>query len=629
MERLYLRSARRWMAVGFTGAVTAGLLQTVLCGQTPPAAPVVSGPCVRFVQTHPIPLPDGSTQAGDDGVAARRVLAASTDGAPQTVLRVASDSDIAAALDTTQSPASKIAGQSTDGSAPTVTVMKERPVAPANAAPTSTVSVTTVPANAAPGDSGSTIVIAKEGSQAPSEIFTPTLAPRPAAPVAHLSCAHPVVDSPVERPIADTAAPAPDVTIKNAPSVATIVTPSAPAIPAPAKTPAAPIVAQSRPVESAVVAAPPTLAPPVAPTPKAVAAIPAAAPAPAVPMAAAPVKAPVAVAEAPAAPPAMRLAASPIPALPEAPTMTRLAAPPEIAPALAPNPSEFRPAAAPSREVMAITAKAEALNRHAFQLAERGAIYAARSEFYEALQVLAIGLDGRSDDQTHQQKLAEGLRALEEADDFALRDAQAIEDMNISSIVEGHRTPVLKDADCDKMSPRTAMSKYLNYAGEQLVGAVGHLQAGSMSLYGLGKIYAMPTAVRGPVDVTGGAKAMLYQQAALDVDPRNWRAANELGAQLVRFGRLDEAKVAFLQSLKFSSQPAVWNNLAAIHDWLGQPELAGQARHMAGVASQQKGAAMAADVQWVDATTFARAMPVDMDPAKPAVAAGATSTVKR
>jgi tetratricopeptide (TPR) repeat protein len=265
----------------------------------------------------------------------------------------------------------------------------------------------------------------------------------------------------------------------------------------------------------------------------------------------------------------------------------------------------------------AVCQQADALNRHGFELAQRGAIYSARQEYRQSLQTIADALDAQRGSGAHRRMLAAGFKALDEADDFAADDNGSGAEINAAKIAHSHQSPVLKEevkADC---SAQAAMGRYLTYAQEQLAGAVGDVPQGSAALFGLGKVYSVPLAAHGPKDSSGGAKSVAFYQASLMVDGRNFMAANELGVALVRFGRLPEARAAFLHSLAISSQPIVWQNLAAVHQNLGEIELAERARRSAIVAANQtgSGAALAAyDVQWVDPATFARAKPIDADP---------------
>jgi tetratricopeptide (TPR) repeat protein len=105
------------------------------------------------------------------------------------------------------------------------------------------------------------------------------------------------------------------------------------------------------------------------------------------------------------------------------------------------------------------------------------------------------------------------------------------------------------------------------------------------------------------------ARAVVYFQAALIVNPQHALAANELGVVLARHGRLADAKAALLHSVRVAPQPAAWRNLALVHHGLGEAELAERANWQSQQTSQdpQAGAeAAAANVQWIDPATFAR-----------------------
>ncbi len=323
----------------------------------------------------------------------------------------------------------------------------------------------------------------------------------------------------------------------------------------------------------------------------------------------------------------------PMPAPVSTPAFVPAAAPSMAIPvAAAPAFSEpVRVAAALVRrtaELDAVVRRADTLNHHAFELAEHGAIYSARAEFIQALQTIVDGLDADRTDSRHRQMLAAGLQAIREADDFVRYDAEATTLPDLTSIIAGHKTPVLKDQPADRWTPNNATAQYLGYAQEQLAGAVAEIPAGSAALFGLGKIYTVPQAVHGPNDATHGAKAIALQQAALLVDRRNYPAANELGVLLLQFGRLPEARDAFVHGLSISGQPLLWQNLAAVQRAMGQNALADQAQQQASFAARMNPAAAGAmsragDVQWMDPASFARTTPVDYD-AKPVPQPAAT-----
>ena len=203
----------------------------------------------------------------------------------------------------------------------------------------------------------------------------------------------------------------------------------------------------------------------------------------------------------------------------------------------------------------------------------------------------------------------------------------------LEAIIAGHQTPALKDASADGLTTAVAISRYLTFAGQQLAGAEADISAGSVALFGLGKIYMVPESAHGPGDTTHGGKAVAVEQAALLVDSRNARAANEMGVLLVRFGRLEEAKAVFLRSLAAAPQPNTWKNLAVVHHNLGENDLADKAWHESLLmAAQMRASGATAStsgyaVQWVDPATFARSSPLPIDgtpPDKQAVRHGAS-----
>jgi hypothetical protein len=82
---------------------------------------------------------------------------------------------------------------------------------------------------------------------------------------------------------------------------------------------------------------------------------------------------------------------------------------------------------------------------------------------------------------------------------------------------------------------------------------------------------------------------MVFYQAALMVDGRNFLAANELGVLLARFGHWEDARHVLQFGLSADSQPALWRNLATVHRHLGEHELARLAQVEAGRAERRLG----------------------------------------
>lgn len=93
----------------------------------------------------------------------------------------------------------------------------------------------------------------------------------------------------------------------------------------------------------------------------------------------------------------------------------------------------------------------------------------------------AQGLDIAGGDSSHSRALAEGLRALEEAESFLPRGTCLETDMKIDSIVQAHRTAVLKNAALDSMTPLVAFQEYCTFAQRQLIAAAGSEPAASLA----------------------------------------------------------------------------------------------------------------------------------------------------
>jgi tetratricopeptide (TPR) repeat protein len=262
-----------------------------------------------------------------------------------------------------------------------------------------------------------------------------------------------------------------------------------------------------------------------------------------------------------------------------------------------------------SRQLESIAQQADHHSRQGFELAERGAYYAARREFTAALRLVAQGLDMERQTDRHNRALALALTAVAEAQDFLPVADRLDGDLNLADIVARHRTPVLKGA-ADHVSPMEAMKSYFTFAQEQLAQAVEHEVAGSMALHGLGKLHSA-LAEQETLRTRGTeSKAMTFYQAALLVDPRNFMASNDLGVLLARSGCYAEARAALEHSLSVSPQAAGWRNLAQVYRRLGDQERATRAERLFQIAERDRAAhkrqTPAGRVDWVDPQAFAQ-----------------------
>jgi hypothetical protein len=237
----------------------------------------------------------------------------------------------------------------------------------------------------------------------------------------------------------------------------------------------------------------------------------------------------------------------------------------------------------------AVEGKARQRLSTAFSLARRGAIYSARAELIGALRMIAQALDAQQRTNDHSRALAAGLQALREVDDFLPQRAQMAADVDLAHIVSGHRTLVLKDADLDRLTSLEAAQRYYTFAQQQFVAAGGGAPSTSLALFGLGKLQNGSPASGSDDETSSRAQAMVFYQAALMVDGRNFLAANELGVLLARFEHWEDARRVLQFGLSVDSQPALWRNLATVHRHLGEHELARLAQLEAGRAERRLG----------------------------------------
>jgi tetratricopeptide (TPR) repeat protein len=264
-----------------------------------------------------------------------------------------------------------------------------------------------------------------------------------------------------------------------------------------------------------------------------------------------------------------------------------------------------------------VAAQAQAHITYALNLAERGAVHSAKSEFIVALNLIAdaIDADTNNPNRAYARALKAGLTAIEESQDFAPADTTRQIEINLSQLASTHRTPVLKDVDTSTVTRAEALQRYHTFASQQLAFAGGNSNIASAALYGLGRAESISVA-GGAHNPLGGQNAMALFQAALAIDPQNYMAANELGVLMARYGDLDGAENQLLHSLSIKPQVEAWHNLAIVYRSKGKPqeaERSEQEREKLAAAQRSSGEGMekAADagprpvLRWVDPDSFA------------------------
>ena len=260
-----------------------------------------------------------------------------------------------------------------------------------------------------------------------------------------------------------------------------------------------------------------------------------------------------------------------------------------------------------SARLIADVSRADHRVANGFQLAHRGAIYLAKSEFTAALKLIAQANDIEHGTRVHGKAVTAGLVALKESGDF-VRQMAGIDDIDLARIVSAHKTPVLKGVDVTEMAPTVAAQYYYAFAQNELTSAINGEMVGSMAMYGLGRATLVAAGANShQMEYTG--QAMAYYQAAMTVEPRNVRAANELGVLLANNGQLKQARDMLTRSVAIAPNATTWQNLAVVHNRMGDHKTAEQLKHQANQMKQAGNNPAVPTVQWVDPTTFAGITP--------------------
>ncbi len=189
--------------------------------------------------------------------------------------------------------------------------------------------------------------------------------------------------------------------------------------------------------------------------------------------------------------------------------------------------------------------------------------------------------------------------------------AQLEAELDVREVASSHRTPVLRDYPEDVM-PQEAVVLYHTYAQQQLSLAASGEQAGSMALYGLGKVYAR-LAERRDDDLQFTRGAMTMYSAALDACSDNHLAANELGVLLCRTGHPAEAVHQFERTIDLAPNATAYHNLAVAEQKLGMAGQASaneqEAQRLAALERSNGAISRRAGVQWVSPAEMARVTP--------------------
>lgn len=230
------------------------------------------------------------------------------------------------------------------------------------------------------------------------------------------------------------------------------------------------------------------------------------------------------------------------------------------------------------------------------KLARIGALASAEKEAHLGLKLVAESLDFSTGLQSlYANKIDEVFVALKEINDFRTANG------DLSEVIHSHSTPILKNESPSSLSRNSAQLAYLSYAEEQLIGIFANYNFCSDAFFTLGKIF-LASRIGNENTEVATMKAMLMFRMAVSLNPADSQSANELGALYAGLNYLDVAKEYFIQSVRSSSTPNAWRNLARIHRLLGEHQLAAQAENEYARVSR----GLSRKVAWVAPDEFGR-----------------------
>jgi tetratricopeptide (TPR) repeat protein len=248
-------------------------------------------------------------------------------------------------------------------------------------------------------------------------------------------------------------------------------------------------------------------------------------------------------------------------------------------------------------------------------LANRGAVFAARDEFILALEMIGNARDSQERTNRYHVAIIAGLTALNEADDFVSSQPLGSK-AGMKGIIAAHRTPALKEAAVEGLTPPIAIQRYCDYAQQQLLVGCDNIPIAARALFGLAR--TEEAMARDSANETVGCpKAMVLFETAMRIDPRNHQAANELGVLLARYGQLDAAVAVLKHSVQIKPTAEGYYNLSVVYGRMGlarEAELAlAQSRKFGPVQSGSSAQPGVADVKVVDLATFQDRSPAEAD----------------
>ena len=136
-------------------------------------------------------------------------------------------------------------------------------------------------------------------------------------------------------------------------------------------------------------------------------------------------------------------------------------------------------------------------------LATRGAYFAAKEEFINALMMIAESNDRVFSNRAYTSSLTSGLTALKESEDFATTPQRRDHSRNLKLVLASHETKVIDPNHVDGLSFSKASEIYCQFAQVQIEQAIGQSDAGSSALFYLSRLLSAAPEIRGAPAVSG------------------------------------------------------------------------------------------------------------------------------
>ncbi len=252
--------------------------------------------------------------------------------------------------------------------------------------------------------------------------------------------------------------------------------------------------------------------------------------------------------------------------------------------------------------VKAATRIAKPRLEYAVSLAQRGAYYSAREELRQALWTIAQAHDTETESYYYTKALDAAFLAFKECDDLASILGPGISRDRLNRVIGQHKTPIAEVPD-DEHSSLAALRQYVQFAEDALVTAAGGEKFAAELLYTFARVTQTDKSMGQSTLVN--AKSIALYRASMRIDDRHVAAANELAVMLGTFGQLFQARDILAQATQGNAPREVWQNLAAVHNRLGDR----QSSQLALNQSQKATRNPAVPVTWVEHATFAGQIP--------------------